>query len=467
MPNRLKIKLFVVLGSIISLNVGAEVISEGNLALVINSTTQEYTNEEAVGTVSGNNLFHSFEQFNIATGETAVFSGSTNVTNIISRISSSSPSTIDGTLKSTIDGANLWILNPNGILFGESASLDITGSFYASTANTLNFVGGSQLNSGVFTGSDSFSTALPESFGFSVNDPSPIVINGSNLSVTAGNDLGLISGPLNIYNAKLQTDGGNMNILAINTAGVVPVTSNDIEIGIADINISNSDINVTGNSDQSISIVGGKIVIADSSITVSQQATVEIKGTDTIISNSSIEANAAVNITSDKLVIRDTKDQSLIEASLSVNKLNLLFDDTASSDFSSIIEMNSDIAISVNGELQNNSIPVEMPLANDNSTVSNSSSDENGELDPNKLNIFQTVTELEFSENNVKKSVSQESSNNCISNINNEVLSTRPIFFQPMPSEFNPGSLYSNVDLKQLNKNTSSNTTLGIFNKCS
>ena len=63
------------------------------------------------GTEVGANLFHSFDQFSIPTGERASFQNSLQISNIISRVTGSKPSQIDGQLESQ-GRANLYFLNP-------------------------------------------------------------------------------------------------------------------------------------------------------------------------------------------------------------------------------------------------------------------------------------------------------------------------------------------------------------------
>jgi len=89
------------------------------------------------GQQAGANLFHSFRQFNIHKDETATFTGPDSVRNIISRVTGGDASWIDGTLASIIPNADLYLLNPAGIMFGAHASLDLSGSFHVSTADYL------------------------------------------------------------------------------------------------------------------------------------------------------------------------------------------------------------------------------------------------------------------------------------------------------------------------------------------
>src|SRR5918999_1640096 len=95
-----------------------------------------------LGQIRGGNLFHSFGQFNVPTGGSATFTGPNTIANILSRVTGGQPSEIDGVLRSEIAGANLYLLNPSGVLFGPNASLDVSGSFHVSTADFLRLADG-------------------------------------------------------------------------------------------------------------------------------------------------------------------------------------------------------------------------------------------------------------------------------------------------------------------------------------
>nr|RNJ66160.1 MAG: filamentous hemagglutinin N-terminal domain-containing protein [Leptolyngbya sp. IPPAS B-1204] len=90
------------------------------------------------GAQRGSNLFHSFQQFDVPEGRGAYFGNPVDVQNIFSRVIGSDRSEILGRL-GVLGNANLFFMNPNGILFGPNASLDVGGSFAATTANAIQF----------------------------------------------------------------------------------------------------------------------------------------------------------------------------------------------------------------------------------------------------------------------------------------------------------------------------------------
>ncbi len=165
-----------------------------------------------LGSQSGANLFHSFSYFSLTSGESAIFSGPSDIANIIGRVTGGEVSSIDGLIRSTISGADLYLLNPAGILFGPNASLDLGGSFYAATSDYLGFEDGMRFYALPLEG-ELLSSAPPNAFGFlegplgeiSVTGPGELTgqdVNSpaSGLKVGEGETLALIAGEISISN---------------------------------------------------------------------------------------------------------------------------------------------------------------------------------------------------------------------------------------------------------------------------
>jgi filamentous hemagglutinin family protein len=110
--------------------VQAQIVTDGSVGPKVSLTGGRIEIGANLGTRTGDNLFHSFETFGIATGQTATFTGPGDIRNVISRVTGGEVSNIDGTLRSTVGQANLYFLNPAGVIFGPNARLDMPGSFH-------------------------------------------------------------------------------------------------------------------------------------------------------------------------------------------------------------------------------------------------------------------------------------------------------------------------------------------------
>ena len=114
-------------------------------------STAAVTVDSALGTSKGANLFQSFSTFGINAGQTVTFTDSSNssLSNVLSRVTGGNATDIEGTLKSTIPGANFWLINPAGVLFGAAAKVNVPASFYVSTASQVLFSDGTVFSASI------------------------------------------------------------------------------------------------------------------------------------------------------------------------------------------------------------------------------------------------------------------------------------------------------------------------------
>jgi filamentous hemagglutinin family protein len=221
---------------------------------------------DALGTRRGDNLFHSFERFSLDAGERATFSGPEEIRNVISRVTGGERSDIDGTIKSTIAGADFYFLNPAGVMFGPNASLDLQGSFHVSTADELRFADGAKFSASNPTAS-SLTVAAPEAFGFLRAKPSAIAVDGGTLEVPAGGEtLSIVGGNLSLRDGVMAAPAGTVNL--ISAASPIEVRAADgatASVSGGNIEIARSTVFTGGDGGGTVRIRGGNLVIEDRS----------------------------------------------------------------------------------------------------------------------------------------------------------------------------------------------------------
>lgn len=161
------------------------------------------------GTTAGDNLLHSFTVFNLSAGEVANFVTAASVQNVLGQITGGDASVIDGLLQVSGSGANLFLINPAGILLGPNAALNLAGGFTATTASGLGF--GNLLWS-IGTAPSSALAGSPTSFVFG---PQPgAVVSAATLAVNPGESLLLLGGQV-IHTGTLSAPGGEITIAAV------------------------------------------------------------------------------------------------------------------------------------------------------------------------------------------------------------------------------------------------------------
>jgi filamentous hemagglutinin family protein len=180
---------------------------------------------------SGTNLFHGFDRFDLNAGETANFIVSPEIQNVFSRISSGNPSTINGLVQLTGGSANLYLLNPAGIVFGSSAQVNVPGSFYATSANAVRF-GLDWFNA--FEDDDvSALNGSPDALAFSPLFAGAILNDGS---IAAAGQVGLLGGNV-LSTGSIVSNSNSVVVTAIEGDRLVRIqpsgTVLSFDIGVA------------------------------------------------------------------------------------------------------------------------------------------------------------------------------------------------------------------------------------------
>ena len=263
----------------ISLPAVAQVTGDGTTSTTVTSPDgNNFTIND--GNRAGGNLFHSFQDFSVPTNGSAFFNNAVDIDNIISRVTGGSISNIDGLIRAN-GSANLFLINPAGIIFGSNARLDLGGSFLGSTADSILFPEG-ELSAVDLDNPPLLTINAPIGLGIRDNPENIDVVNQSSvddiglqvpfgLQVPLGETITLVGGDINLTGGRITAPGGRVELGGLVAAGEIGINANGslsfpAEIARADVTLTDfAAVNVRAGG-------GGFININAANLTLSEQS---------------------------------------------------------------------------------------------------------------------------------------------------------------------------------------------------
>ncbi len=333
--------------------VKAQVTPDGSLPTTVEQLLEIMKIEG--GEREGNNLFHSFEEFSIPEGMEAVFENAMDIENIFTRVTGESISELNGILR-TQGGANFFLVNPNGIVFGDNAQLDVGGSFIATTANSVQFEDGADFSANDAEEQPILTVSVPIGLQFEGNSgalvvngngsqtrisaipPSPVaVVDEIGLSITSGKMLALIGNNVDINGGIITAENGKIEVSSIGEGDVnFRLTKKGLDF---DYNNAQNFQNITLGSqalfssrgDSTISLTGDNIELTDGSLILLQNTDFDSSGNITI---NAIESLVVKGTTSDRFAsFSSLRTETLGEgnaANINISAKNFLLEDQGS-----------------------------------------------------------------------------------------------------------------------------------------
>ena len=264
--------LFLLFPLLFPLRATAQISADGTTSTTVTDTETGVIIEN--GDRNGGNLFHSFDEFSLPSKTEAFFNNSSDIVNIFSRVTGGRVSNIDGLIRAN-GTANLFLINPAGIVFGNDASLQLGGSFYGSTADSIIFPEG-EFSAVDLDNPPLITVNAPVGLSFRDN-PRPItnraITDNIGLQVNEGQSLNLIGGDVTFEGGIITARGATVWLGGVAEAATVdldrnltPAVSN--EISRADVTLTRdsrtlatTNINVASDDGGAVTILGNDIIV--------------------------------------------------------------------------------------------------------------------------------------------------------------------------------------------------------------
>ncbi len=263
----------------------AQIIPDNTLGVESSTVTTTEPQVQTIdgGAIRGSNLFHSFSEFNIGEGNSVYFTNPVGIQNIINRVTGANPSNIFGIL-GVSGNANLYLLNPNGIIFGPNASLDIRGSFLGTTASSLLFDNAIEYSATNPQAPPLLTINVPTGLQYNSN-PGDIALQQTQLELTENQTLVLAGGNISLDGARLLVPGGSVYLRSIAPSQTLSLTARE-ETGFlepdypsnearSDSGVSEANISINNSSEINVrALPGGTIDISAANLEILSQSRV-------------------------------------------------------------------------------------------------------------------------------------------------------------------------------------------------
>ncbi|MBW4492149.1 MAG: S-layer family protein [Oscillatoria princeps RMCB-10] len=292
----------------------AQIIPDATLPLHSTVTPDGSTLRIEGGTRAGGNLFHSFQEFSVKTGSEAFFNSAPDISNILTRVTGGKISNIDGSVRAG-GTANLFLINPAGIIFGPNARLNIGGSFIGSTASSIKFADGSHFSATSPAAPPLLAVNVPVGLQFGGNPGKivnqsraagapfpagqlpvaqippeiPLLFANAGLEVQPGQSLALIGGNIQLEGGNLTALGGGIHLGSVASPGLVSLNATPVGLSPNYENIekfgnielgAGAKINTSGLGSGRIEITGGNVTLSNSRLVAITLGNMDGRGID-------------------------------------------------------------------------------------------------------------------------------------------------------------------------------------------